>query len=98
MNDMSNPTAITDKKKREFHVIGTIKDWDVRHRLGEIHVPTLITSGRYDEATPLIAETVRQGIPESQWVLFEESSHMAHVEEEARYMQVLGEFLRQHDR
>ena len=81
----------------EFHVIGTIKDWDVRHRLGEIRVPTLVTSGRYDEATALIAGTVHQGIPGSRWVLFEHSSHMAHVEEEERYRQVLSEFIGQHE-
>jgi L-proline amide hydrolase len=81
----------------EFHVIGTIKDWDVRHRLGEIRVPTLITTGRYDEATPLIAETVQQGIAGSHWVVFENSSHLAHVEEEELYMQVLGDFISQHE-
>lgn len=81
----------------EFHVVGTIKDWDVRHRLGEIHAPTQVTSGRYDEATPLIAETVQKGIPGAEWVLFENSSHMAHVEEEARYCQVLGDFISCHE-
>ncbi|MCI0713255.1 MAG: proline iminopeptidase-family hydrolase [Chloroflexi bacterium] len=81
----------------EFHVIGTIKDWDLRHRLGEIDVPTLVTSGRYDEATPLIAETVQKGIPGAQWVIFEDSSHLAHVEEEERFMQVLSDFISQHE-
>jgi proline-specific peptidase len=81
----------------EFHVIGTLKTWDVRHRLGEINVPTLITSGRYDEATPLIAETVHKGIPGSQWVIFEESSHSAHIEEAERFMQVLTAFISQHE-
>jgi len=73
----------------EFHVIGTIKNWDVRHRLGEIHAPTLVTSGKYDEATPLIATTIQNGISGASWVLFEQSSHMAHVEETDRYIQVL---------
>ncbi len=81
----------------EFHVIGTIKNWDVRHRLPEIKVPTLVTSGRYDEATPLIAETVHKGIPGSKWVLFENSSHSAHAEEADRYMIVLNEFILQHE-
>jgi pimeloyl-ACP methyl ester carboxylesterase len=74
-------------------VVGTLKHWDIIPRLGEIRVPTLVTSGRYDEATPLIAETVRNGIPDSRWVIFEESSHMAHAEEPERYMQVLDDFL-----
>lgn len=77
----------------EFHVVGTIKNWNVIPRLGEINAPTLVTSGRYDEATPLIAETVQKGIPGAKWVLFENSSHMAHVEESERYMQVLNEFI-----
>jgi L-proline amide hydrolase len=77
----------------EFHVIGTLKDWDIRHRLNEIRVPTLILSGLYDEATPAIAETVQRGIPGSEWVLFENSSHSPHIEETEKYMQVVAEFL-----
>lgn len=77
----------------EFHVIGLLKDWDIVDRLGEIQVPTLVLSGRYDEATPLIAETVHRGIRKSEWVLFENSSHMPHVEETDRYLQVLTNFL-----
>ncbi len=81
----------------EFYVIGTLTGWDVRDRLGEIHAPTLVTSGRHDEATPLIAETVHKGIPGSEWVIFENSSHMAHVEEAERYAQVLAEFIGRHE-
>ena len=77
----------------EFHVIGRLKTWDITPRLGEIAVPTLVLSGRYDEATPLIAETVQRGIPGAEWVLFEESSHMPHVEETERYLRVVDDFL-----
>jgi L-proline amide hydrolase len=81
----------------EFHVVGTLRTWDIIARLPEIKAPTLVTSGRHDEATPLIAGTVRDGIPGAQWEIFEESSHMAHVEEAGRYMQVLQDFLSQHE-
>ena len=77
----------------EFHVTGLLKDWDIVGRLGEIEVPTLVMSGRHDEATPTIAETVHNGIAGSEWVLFEESSHMCHAEERERCMEVVGEFL-----
>jgi len=77
----------------EFHVTGTLKDWDITDRLGEIRVPTLLLSGRYDEATPAVVETVQRGIPGSEWVIFEESSHMPHIEEPEKFRQVLGEFL-----
>lgn len=77
----------------EFHVIGTLKEWDIIGRLGEIRVPTLVTSGRFDEATPLIAGTVHNGIMGSRWEIFEASSHMPHAEEPERYMAVLNDFL-----
>ena len=77
----------------EFFVTGTLKDWNIVNRLGEIHVPTLVLGGRYDEATPAITETVHRGIPGSQWVIFEHSAHMPHVEETERYLQVLTDFL-----
>ncbi len=77
----------------EFHVVGTLKEWDIIDRLGEIDVPTLVTSGRFDEATPEIAGTVHRGIPGSVWVLFEESSHMPHAEEPERYLATVADFL-----
>jgi L-proline amide hydrolase len=60
-------------------MIGTLKDWDITSRLGEIVLPTLVMSGRHDEATPAIAQTVHRGIDGSESVLFEESSHMCHA-------------------
>jgi len=78
----------------EFHVIGTLKTWDITNRLPEITVPTLLLSGRYDEATPLIVETIHRSIPGSEWILFENSSHMPHVEETERYLHVLDAFFR----
>lgn len=77
----------------EFHVIGTLKDWDIRHRLGEIAIPTLVTSGLYDECTPLQAEGVKNAIPGAEWLLFNESSHMPHVEECEAYVAALNGFL-----
>jgi L-proline amide hydrolase len=77
----------------EFHVIGTLKEWDIRDRLGEITIPTLVTSGSYDECTPMQAELIKNAIPGAEWVLFSESSHMPHVEEAESYMAVLDDFL-----
>jgi L-proline amide hydrolase len=77
----------------EFHVIGSLKTWDITERLPEISVPTLLLSGRHDEATPMIVETIQRRIPGSEWVIFEESSHMPHVEETERYLQVFSKFL-----
>ena len=77
----------------EFYATGTLKDWDITSRLGEIRVPTLVIGGRFDEATPTITETIHQGIPGSEWVIFENSAHFPHIEETELYLQVLGKFL-----
>ena len=79
----------------EFHIIGVIKDWNVTERLSEIRVPTLIISGRYDESTPLQNEILHKGIAGSEWLLLENSSHLANVEEPERYMQAVQDFLEQ---
>ena len=77
----------------EFHVTGILKNWDRTDRLGEIRVPTLITSGRYDESTPLINEVLHKGIADSEWILFEQSSHMAHIEEPDVYLPTIESFI-----
>jgi proline-specific peptidase len=77
----------------EFVITGTLKDWDIVDRLGEIDVPTLITTGGHDECTPKQAEIVHRGIPGSEWVVFEEGSHMQFAEEPDRYLEVLDGFL-----
>jgi proline-specific peptidase len=77
----------------EFVITGTFRDWDITDRLGEIRVPTLFTSGRHDECTPKQVEIVHRGIPGSEWVVFEDSSHMQFAEEPERYLAVLDDFL-----
>jgi len=81
----------------EFHVIGSIRNWRSEDRLAAIAVPTLIVSGRHDEATPALQETLLAGIAGSEWVCLEESAHMPHVEERERYMQVVGDWLAAQD-
>ena len=77
----------------EFHVIGTMKDWTIEDRLNHIQVPTLVISGRYDEATPLVVKPYVDNVLGSEWVLFEESSHMPHVEERDLCMKTVSTFL-----
>jgi L-proline amide hydrolase len=78
----------------EFHCIGSLKTWDITGRLPEISTPTLLVSGRYDEATPHIVEQIHQRIPGAQWQVFEESSHMPHVEEPDAFLETVEAFLK----
>lgn len=84
---------LTMQGPNEFVITGTLKDWDITGRLGEIDVPALITAGRHDEFTPRQAQALNNGIRGSELVTFENSSHMQFVEEPDRYLQVVGGFL-----
>ena len=84
---------LTMQGPNEFVITGTLKEWDITGRLGEIRVPTLITAGRHDEFTPRQAEALHAEIAGSELVTFEDSSHMQFTEEPERYREVVAGFL-----
>jgi proline-specific peptidase len=77
----------------EFHVVGTLLDWDVTPKLGEIGIPTLVVTGEFDEATPAINRTVSEAIPGAESVIYPGCSHMAHVEDTEGYLRLLDSFM-----
>jgi proline-specific peptidase len=77
----------------EFHCTGLLQNWDIERQLREIHIPTLILSGEYDESTPAINEVLHRGIQNSEWLVFEDSSHTPHLEANQKYLQALTFFL-----
>jgi L-proline amide hydrolase len=91
---LANPEVyFTMNGPSEFHVIGVIKDFDVTGDLDKIRVPTLLFCGRYDEVTPATMEQVHQGIPGSEFVVFENSSHMSQAEEPEQVLGLVRGFL-----
>ena len=81
----------------EFYCIGTLRTWSIIERLDAIAAPTLLISGRYDEATPATVQPYYDRIADVRWTVFEESSHMPFVEEPDRYRDVVGAFLAEHE-
>ena len=79
----------------EFTVSGNLADFDRSSRLTEIRVPVLFTCGRHDEATPETVASYSGRLPGSKLVVFEQSSHMCHLEERDRYNGVIRDFLRE---
>ena len=93
-----DPTVyFTMNGPNEFFCIGTLRNWTVEDEVHRISVPTLLASGRYDEATPATVQPFFDHIPDVRWEIFEESSHMPFVEEPERYLAVVGAFLSEHD-
>ncbi len=74
----------------EWTVTGALRGWDVRDRLQEIDVPTLVIRGRYDMCTDAIAATLVNGIRGAREVVLEHSSHTPVLEETDRYLEVVA--------
>jgi L-proline amide hydrolase len=90
----NDPTVYsTMNGPNDFHVIGTLRDWSVVGRLHAVTAPTLLISGRYDEATPATVQPFYDEIDMVEWEIFEESSHLPHLEEPERFHKVLRSWL-----
>jgi L-proline amide hydrolase len=77
----------------EFTVTGTLKDYSVVDYLDDIEAPTLVISGRHDEATPATVQPYFDRIHDVRWEILENSSHVPHLEEPERFHEVLLGFL-----
>lgn len=81
----------------EFFCVGTLRDWSVVERVEQIVAPTLLLSGRHDEATPATVQPFFDHIPDVRWEIFEDSSHMPFIEEAQKYREVVESFLATYD-
>lgn len=81
----------------EFYCIGSLRDWSVIDEVHTISVPTLLVSGRFDEATPATVQPFFDEIPDVRWEILEQSSHMPFVEEPERFDEVVTSFLFSND-
>ena len=77
----------------EFRVEGTLRDWDVTDRLGEVDVPVLLVSGGHDEVRPWVVERAAARLRDVEWILLEDASHMPHLEAPERFLEAVGAFL-----
>jgi L-proline amide hydrolase len=81
----------------EFHVIGSLKDWDITAQLGGIDVPVLVISGEHDEATPAVVRPLVEAVAGARWELLEGGSHSTHLEQPDRFLALVADFLAAHD-
>ncbi|MDJ0754034.1 MAG: alpha/beta hydrolase [Ardenticatenaceae bacterium] len=71
--------------------------FDVRHRLGEIRVPTLVIGGELDMFMPLkFSRQLAEGIPEARLVTIPGSGHMIQLERPQMVRNYLKDFVFAH--
>ncbi len=70
---------------------------EVEHRLHTVTQPVLALAGRHDRTCVVEgAQAMAKGLPNAEFVVFEESAHMTYVEENEKYLRVVREFLEKH--
>ena len=67
---------------------------DVEDRLAEVTQPTLLLAGRHDRVCPVAAaEQMAQLVPTNELHVFQDSAHMAFVEQPEEYVETVRAFL-----
>ncbi|MDX1501391.1 MAG: alpha/beta hydrolase [Thermoanaerobaculia bacterium] len=69
--------------------------FDLRDQIAAIPVRSLVIAGAFDVLPPERAREIADGVADGRFVLFENSGHFAPLEEPARFVQVVVDFLRE---
>jgi proline iminopeptidase len=77
----------------EFEVTGTLRNYEREAYLPTLDVPVLVTAGRHDEVTPETAQHFQSLIPGAKIAIFENSAHMAMLDEPDAYAAAIRDFL-----
>ena len=77
----------------EFLYIGNLKDWNRIPDMHQLQMPTLIVTGTHDEIGPACAMKMDNVLPNSEVVIFPNSSHVPFYEEPDDYFKALKGFL-----
>ncbi len=79
---------------RAFGPMGFLRRFDLREELGKITAPTLILAGRHDWiCPPEFSEEIHRLIPQSDFRVFEESSHSIRADEPQAMLDAIVGFL-----
>jgi proline iminopeptidase len=81
----------------EFTGTGTLEEFDVTDSLGMIHVPTLFTTGEYDEARPATVRYYASLIPGAAVAVIPDAAHLTMQDNPGENVRVVREFLRRVD-
>ena len=88
-----NLTPFRVSSRAQHAVQESLKGADLRPRLKDVKVPTLILHGRYDPVPLESSETLAELMPDARLVVFEDSGHALYAEETDRFVREMDAFL-----
>lgn len=93
VNDWNMDPYMEMQGPNEFLYIGNLKDWKRLDRMHQLDMQCLIVTGSHDEIGPACAKRMHNVMPNSEVVVFPNSSHVPFYEEPASYFPVFESFL-----
>lgn len=79
----------------EFHATGSLKDFDLTPRLGELDIPTLFVTGEYDEARPETVKEFARLMPNAEVIVIPDVAHASFSRAPDRYREIVSTFIEQ---
>lgn len=79
----------------EFGISGRLASWEVRSRLPEIRVPTLMIGAKYDTMDPAAMEAQSKLVKNGQYLFCPNGSHLAMWDDHEIFMKGVIEFINQ---
>jgi proline-specific peptidase len=69
-------------------------NYNIQDQLKSINVPVLVSVGRHDWVTPVeCSETIASELPNSTLIIYENSGHSPHAEENEKYLENVRQFI-----
>lgn len=85
----------TDENREVNQAINRdLQRFDLNPELPKFHFPTIVMTGRFDmNVAPVVAYKIHKAIPQSQFVVFDQSGHMPFYEQPDKFIETVNSFL-----
>ena len=93
-NKINNSLYTIMQGPSEFGIAGKLTNWDVSNELKNIMVPSLVIGAKYDTMDPEYMKWMSIQIPNAQFLLCPNGSHMCMYDDQIVYFKGLIEFLK----
>ncbi|HRD07509.1 MAG TPA: proline iminopeptidase, partial [Saprospiraceae bacterium] len=77
----------------EFGISGRLAEWDIRTRLPEITVPTLMVGAKHDTMDPKAMEAQSKMVKNGQYLYCPNGSHLAMWDDQKVFMEGVIQFI-----
>lgn len=82
----------------EFRIDGPLKDWSIRDRLGQIKVPTLLLTAKYDSMNPAVIKRMANRIPNAKFHECPNGSHLSMWDDSDDYFEAIERFIQYNEK